>query len=158
MGQPIKTVVSPKVLNEVSTGTFAATPLEWQGPIKDKVSKSHAVYYTKDISQAEIDKGFAFYAASANQLKILLWDEHGSEKWNMCAQEDSCKIGQTYVAALYQTGTDILENVPATLRVRPLLPVIAHIVPICRWLSSRAHRELERSQHACASDAVWAFS
>ena len=56
LGSPIKTVVSPAVLNTVSSGDFQSTPLAWQGPQKGKVGNGQAVFYTLDLSQAEIEK------------------------------------------------------------------------------------------------------
>lgn len=52
LGQPIKTVVSPAVLDAVATGDVKPTKLEWQGPVKGKVGNGQAVFYTMDVSQA----------------------------------------------------------------------------------------------------------
>jgi hypothetical protein len=118
LGQPVKTVVAPSVLEAVSTGNVATKLLEWGTPAKGKVATSQAAFFTLFLTQDDIDRGFVIFASCPNlRVKILLWDRQGSEVWNAAAQEDCCNIGSTYVAAIYCTQHDVLEGVPKSMQV-----------------------------------------
>jgi hypothetical protein len=58
LGHPIKTVVSPAVMDAVKDRNIAATQLEWDVPLKGRVGNGQAVFYKIDISQEQISKGF----------------------------------------------------------------------------------------------------
>ena len=58
LGHPIKTVVSPVVMDAVKDKNVQATPLEWGVPLKGKVGNGQAVFYALHITQAQITQGF----------------------------------------------------------------------------------------------------
>lgn len=58
LGHPIKTVVSPVVMDAVKDRNVAATPLEWGTPHKGKVGNGQAVFYSVDIKQEHLTQGF----------------------------------------------------------------------------------------------------
>ena len=58
LGHPIKTVVSPVVMDAVKDRNVAATPLDWGTPQKGKVGNGQAVFYTVNITQEHLTQGF----------------------------------------------------------------------------------------------------
>ena len=58
LGHPIKTVVSPVVMDAVKDKNVQSTPLEWGVPLKGKVGNGQAVFYALDITQEQISQGF----------------------------------------------------------------------------------------------------
>jgi hypothetical protein len=97
---------------------------------------------------------------------MLLWDEHGDEKWNMCASEDSVKIGSNNVAALYAMQAAPLDGVPRSLLVRRRCLCIN--VAACIYSSTSPvamehyHLKLQssvvplyQSVHQCTAASTW---
>jgi hypothetical protein len=119
LGQPVKTVVAPAVLEAVSSGNVSTSHLEWGAAVKGRVATGQAAFYTLFLTQEDLDTGFVIFASCPNlRLKILLWDRQGAALWNPAAQEDCTKIGTTYVAAIYHTQQDVLEGVPKSVQVQ----------------------------------------
>lgn len=58
LGHPIKTVVSPAVMDAVKDRNIASVPLEWGIPLKGRVGNGQAVFYFLDITQEQITQGF----------------------------------------------------------------------------------------------------
>lgn len=124
LGQPVRTVVPPAVLEAVANDAVATTLLPWDAPQKGKVATSQAMFYNLYLTAEDIEAGFVISALSPKmRVKVLLWDRRGEEKWNLAAQEDSSKVNGTHVAALYATRAEMLDGVPRTVQVRrPPLP------------------------------------
>lgn len=58
LGHPIKTVVSPAVMDSVKDKNVEHIPLEWGTPLKGRVANGQAVFYSLDISQEQLTQGF----------------------------------------------------------------------------------------------------
>lgn len=121
LGHPIKTVVSPTVLDAVKQPSALTTaPLEWGVPVTGKVGNGQAMFYVLDIAAEHLEQGFAVVASCSHaRVKLLLWDLDADGNWSLAAQEDAVKVGQVNATALYATSVELLEGVPRSVQVAP---------------------------------------
>lgn len=113
LGAPIKTIVSPTVLEQVQTGQVQSAELSWGVPATGRVANGQAVYYTLDINAEHLRTGFMIAATCSHaRVKLLLWDKGESGAWSLAAQEDPFKVGDHNAAALFRIDGALLEGVP----------------------------------------------
>lgn len=119
LGHPIKTVVSPAVLDAVKMPSALQTaPLDWGVPAIGRVANGQAVFYVLEISPEHLEQGFVVVASCVHaRVKLLLWDLDANGDWSLAAQEDAVKVGQANATALYATPAELLEGVPRSVQV-----------------------------------------
>ena len=142
LGHPIKTVVSPSVLDAVkSPSALQTSPLQWGEEATGRVGNGQALFYVLDISPEHLDHGFVVVASCVHaRVKLLLWDLDDEGGWSLAAQEDAVKVGQANATALYATTAELLEGVPRSVQVRPgNRPASAAPPPLCpaAWSACR---------------------
>lgn len=140
LGHPIKTVVSPSVLDAVkSPSALQTTPLQWGEEATGRVGNGQALFYVLDISPEHLEQGFVVVASCVHaRVKLLLWDLDDEGGWSLAAQEDAVKVGQANATALYSTTAELLEGVPRSVQVRSR-PASAARPPSCpaAWNAAR---------------------
>ncbi|GMP82942.1 hypothetical protein CsSME_00037037 [Camellia sinensis var. sinensis] len=89
LGVPIKTAVSATVLEEALNGAVLIHPLPLEQPVRRKVDKQCAHFYSVSITEAEARSGFVCQVQSSDKNKF---------------KEDSAKTGKLTSAGMYFLG------------------------------------------------------
>jgi len=86
----VKTAVPAKVRETAFSGAFDTHKLAMGSQLGGKAEKQEATFYELEISQADIDQGFAVcaYSSIGSRFKLLLF-ENAAGAWELQEQEDS---------------------------------------------------------------------
>jgi hypothetical protein len=83
-----------QVLEAAYTGTFEAAPLRFGEAISGRVEKASCQYYTLEVTQRHITRGFIIgaHSVTGSKFKLLMFEaaEEGGQ-WELQLQEDSIK-------------------------------------------------------------------
>ncbi|GMP82941.1 hypothetical protein CsSME_00037037 [Camellia sinensis var. sinensis] len=106
LGVPIKTAVSATVLEEALNGAVLIHPLPLEQPVRRKVDKQCAHFYSVSITEAEARSGFVCQVQSSdkNKFKLLYFDQVENGGYSLALQEDSAKTGKLTSAGMYFLG------------------------------------------------------
>ncbi|KAJ3683917.1 hypothetical protein LUZ60_014144 [Juncus effusus] len=103
LGVPIKTTVSPTVLEEAMNGTVTVRPLPLGTSAVGKVEKQNAHFFGVTISEQQAQCGIVIRASSAAQskFKLLYFEQESNGGYGLALQEDSQKAGKVTSAGMY---------------------------------------------------------
>lgn len=103
LGVPIKTSISPMVLQDAINGTVTVRPLPLGRPVHDRVERQVAHFYGVTISKEQALAGVVVRATSQAQsnIKLLYFDQEENGRLNLALQEDSTKTGRVTSAGMY---------------------------------------------------------
>uniref|UniRef100_A0A0E0C2U5 J domain-containing protein n=1 Tax=Oryza meridionalis TaxID=40149 RepID=A0A0E0C2U5_9ORYZ len=103
LGVPIKTTVSPNVLEEAMSGTVTVRPLPVGSSATGKVDKQSAHFYGVTISEEQAQSGIVVRVTSAAQskFKLLFFEQEINGGYGLALQEDSQKTGKVTSAGMY---------------------------------------------------------
>ncbi|KAI5077104.1 hypothetical protein GOP47_0006928 [Adiantum capillus-veneris] len=103
LGVPIKTTVSPVVLQEAINGTVTVRPLPLGRPVNDRVERQVAHFYGVTISREQAMAGVVVRAISQAQsnFKLLYFEQEETGGLSLTLQEDSMKTGKVTSAGMY---------------------------------------------------------
>ncbi|CAL5421411.1 unnamed protein product [Camellia sinensis] len=106
LGVPIKTAVSATVLEEALNGAVLIHPLPLEQPVRRKVDKQCAHFYSVSITEEEARYGFVCRVQSSdkNKFKLLYFDQVENGGYSLALQEDSAKTGKLTSAGMYFLG------------------------------------------------------
>ncbi|GMP82943.1 hypothetical protein CsSME_00037037 [Camellia sinensis var. sinensis] len=88
LGVPIKTAVSATVLEEALNGAVLIHPLPLEQPVRRKVDKQCAHFYSVSITEAEARSGFVCQVQSSdkNKFKLLYFDQVENGGYSLALQ------------------------------------------------------------------------
>uniref|UniRef100_A0A453EUP7 J domain-containing protein n=6 Tax=Triticinae TaxID=1648030 RepID=A0A453EUP7_AEGTS len=103
LGVPIKTTVSPTVLEEAMNGTVTVRPLPVGTSAMGKVEKQSAHFFGVTISEEQAHSGIVVRATSVAQskFKLLFFEQEINGGYGLALQEDSQKTGKVTSAGMY---------------------------------------------------------
>lgn len=103
LGVPIKTTISPTVLQEAINGTVTVRPLPLGRPVNDRVERQVAHFYGVTISKEQAMAGVVVRAISHAQsnIKLLYFEQEETGGLSLALQEDSVKTGKVTSAGMY---------------------------------------------------------
>ncbi|XP_006644223.1 chaperone protein dnaJ 15 [Oryza brachyantha] len=103
LGVPIKTTVSPNVLEEAMSGTVTVRPLPVGSSATGKVDKQCAHFFGVTISEEQAQSGIVVRVTSAAQskFKLLFFEQEINGGYGLALQEDSQKTGKVTSAGMY---------------------------------------------------------
>lgn len=103
LGVPIKTTVSPTVLEEAMNGTVTVRPLPVGTSAMGKVEKQSAHFFGVTISEEQAHSGIVVRATSVAQskFKLLFFEQEVNGGYGLALQEDSQKTGKVTSAGMY---------------------------------------------------------
>ncbi|CAA6670609.1 unnamed protein product [Spirodela intermedia] len=103
LGVPIKTTISPTVLEEALHGSVTICPLQLGQPFTKKVEKQSAHFYSIEISEQEAEAGLVcrVYSTDKSKFKLLYFDQEENGGLSLALQEDSAKTGKVTSAGMY---------------------------------------------------------
>ncbi|KAL7171389.1 hypothetical protein ACSBR2_036109 [Camellia fascicularis] len=106
LGVPIKTAVSATVLEEALNGAVLIHQLPLEQPVRRKVDKQCAHFYSVNITEEEARSGFVCRVQSSdkNKFKLLYFDQVENGGYSLALQEDSAKTGKLTSAGMYFLG------------------------------------------------------
>ncbi|XP_044975979.1 chaperone protein dnaJ 15 isoform X2 [Hordeum vulgare subsp. vulgare] len=103
LGVPIKTTVSPTVLEEAMNGTVTVRPLPVGTSAMGKVEKQSAHFFGVTISEEQTHSGIVVRVTSVAQskFKLLFFEQEVNGGYGLALQEDSQKTGKVTSAGMY---------------------------------------------------------
>ncbi|CAL4963480.1 unnamed protein product [Urochloa decumbens] len=103
LGVPIKTTISPNVLEEAMNGTVTVRPLPVGTSATGKVDKQCAHFFGVTISEEQAHSGIVVRVTSPAQskFKLLYFEQEVSGGYGLALQEDSQKTGKVTSAGMY---------------------------------------------------------
>lgn len=103
LGVPIKTTVSPTVLEEAMNGTVTVRPLPVGTSAMGKVEKQSAHFFGVTISEEQAHSGIVVRVTSVAQskFKLLFFEQEVNGGYGLALQEDSQKTGKVTSAGMY---------------------------------------------------------
>ncbi|KQK04498.1 chaperone protein dnaJ 15 [Brachypodium distachyon] len=103
LGVPIKTTVSPTVLEEAMNGTVTVRPLPVGTSATGKVEKQSAHFFGVTISEEQAHLGIVVRVTSVAQskFKLLFFEQEVNGGYGLALQEDSQKTGKVTSAGMY---------------------------------------------------------
>eukprot|EP00250_Pteridium_aquilinum_P018144 c23968_g1_i1 orf=396-1628(+) len=103
LGVPIKTSISPYVLEEAIKGTVTIRPLPLGRPVNDRVEKQVAHFFGVTISEEQANAGVVVRVTSHAQskFKLLYFEQEENGGLGLSLQEDSMKTGKVTSAGMY---------------------------------------------------------
>ncbi|KAH7428573.1 hypothetical protein KP509_09G007300 [Ceratopteris richardii] len=103
LGVPIKTSISPYVLEEAINGTVTIRPLPLGRPVNDRVEKQSAHFYGVTISEEQAAAGIVVRVISHahSKFKLLYFEQEENSGLGLALQEDSMKTGKVTSAGMY---------------------------------------------------------
>ncbi|TVU33814.1 hypothetical protein EJB05_15623, partial [Eragrostis curvula] len=103
LGVPIKTTISPTVLEEAMNGTVTVRPLPVGTSATGKVDKQCAHFFGVTISDEQAHSGIVVRVTSAAQskFKLLYFEQEVNGGYGLALQEDSQKTGKVTSAGMY---------------------------------------------------------
>ncbi|KAG8051841.1 hypothetical protein GUJ93_ZPchr0001g31515 [Zizania palustris] len=103
LGVPIKTTVSPTVLEEAMNGTVTVRPLPVGTSATGKVDKQCAHFFGVTIIEEQAQSGIVVRVTSAAQskFKLLFFEQESNGGYGLALQEDSQKAGKMTSAGMY---------------------------------------------------------
>lgn len=103
LGVPIKTTVSPNVLEEALSGTVTVRPLPIGTSVSGKVDKQCAHFFGITINEEQTQSGIVVRVSSASQskFKLLYFEQDANAGYGLALQEDSEKTGKVTSAGMY---------------------------------------------------------
>ena len=73
LGQPIKTVVPPEILEAVASGSINPTPLEWATTHEGRVPCGQAVFYSIQLSAQDLETGLLIFGTCPSARLKVRW-------------------------------------------------------------------------------------
>ncbi|WVZ70558.1 hypothetical protein U9M48_019217 [Paspalum notatum var. saurae] len=103
LGVPIKTTISPTVLEEAMNGTVTVRPLPIGTSATGKVDKQCAHFFGVTISEEQAHSGIVVRVTSPAQskFKLLYFEQEINGGYGLALQEDSQKTGKMTSAGMY---------------------------------------------------------
>ncbi|KAJ1700097.1 hypothetical protein LUZ63_008609 [Rhynchospora breviuscula] len=103
LGVPIKTTVSPTVLEEAMNGTVTVRPLPLGSSATGKVDKQSAHFFGVTINEQQAQSGVVVRVTSAAQskFKLLYFEQEPNGGYGLALQEDSQKTGKVTSVGMY---------------------------------------------------------
>ncbi|KAH7428530.1 hypothetical protein KP509_09G005700 [Ceratopteris richardii] len=103
LGVPIKTSISPTVLEEANNGIVTIRPLPLGRPVNDRVERQVAHFYGVTISKEQAVAGVVVRVISQAQsnIKLLYFEQEETGGLSLALQEDSVKTGKVTSAGMY---------------------------------------------------------
>ncbi|KAG2588955.1 chaperone protein dnaJ 15-like [Panicum virgatum] len=103
LGVPIKTTISPTVLEEAMNGTVTVRPLPVGTSATGKVDKQCAHFFGVTISEEQAHSGIVVRVTSPAQskFKLLYFEQEVNGGYGLALQEDSQKTGKVTSAGMY---------------------------------------------------------
>ncbi|XP_072994145.1 chaperone protein dnaJ 15-like [Typha latifolia] len=103
LGVPIKTTISPTVLEEAINGTVTVRPLPLGSSVAGKVDKQCAHFFGVTISEQQAQAGVVIRVTSAAQskFKLLYFEIDTNGGYQLALQEESEKTGKVTSAGMY---------------------------------------------------------
>ncbi|KAJ1283724.1 hypothetical protein BS78_03G148300 [Paspalum vaginatum] len=103
LGVPIKTTISPTVLEEAMNGTVTVRPLPIGASATGKVDKQCAHFFGVTISEEQAHSGIVIRVTSHAQskFKLLYFEQEINGGYGLALQEDSQKTGKMTSAGMY---------------------------------------------------------
>ncbi|KAL8140088.1 hypothetical protein V2J09_006109 [Rumex salicifolius] len=103
LGVPIKTTVSPNVLEEALNGTVTVRPLPIGTSVSGKVDKQCAHFFGVTINEEQTQPGIVVRVSSPSQskFKLLYFEQDANAGYSLALQEDSEKTGKVTSAGMY---------------------------------------------------------
>lgn len=103
LGVPIKTSISPYVLEEAINGTVTIRPLPLGRPVNDRVEKQVGHFFGVTISEEQANAGVVVRVTSHAQskFKLLYFEQEENGGLGLALQEDSMKAGKVTAAGMY---------------------------------------------------------
>ncbi|KAG9147830.1 hypothetical protein Leryth_003433 [Lithospermum erythrorhizon] len=103
LGVPIKTTISPNVLEEALSGTVTVRPLPVGTSVSGKVEKQSAHFFGVTINYEQAQCGIVVRVTSAAQskFKLLYFEQESNGGYDLALQEDSEKTGKVTSAGMY---------------------------------------------------------
>lgn len=103
LGVPIKTTISPTVLEEAMNGTVTVRPLPVGTSAMGKVDKQCAHFFGVTISEEQAHSGMVVRVTSPAQskFKLLYFEQEVNGGYGLALQEDSQKTGKVTSAGMY---------------------------------------------------------
>ncbi|CAO2165045.1 unnamed protein product [Urochloa humidicola] len=103
LGVPIKTTISPNVLEEAMNGTVTVRPLPVGTSATGKVDKQCAHFFGVTISEEQAHSGIVVRVTSPAQskFKLLYFEQEVNGGYGLALQEDSQKTGKVTSAGMY---------------------------------------------------------
>uniref|UniRef100_A0A453R829 J domain-containing protein n=1 Tax=Aegilops tauschii subsp. strangulata TaxID=200361 RepID=A0A453R829_AEGTS len=106
LGVPIKTTVSATVLEEALNGSIVVSQLQLGNPVRKKVEKQTAHFYSVDITEQEAKKGLVcrVHSTEKSKFKLLYFELEENGGLSLALQEDSVKASKVSSAGMYFLG------------------------------------------------------
>ncbi|KAJ3694901.1 hypothetical protein LUZ60_000278 [Juncus effusus] len=106
LGVPIKTTVSPTVLEEALNGSVTVRQLKLNRPLVSKVEKQTAHFYSVEISEKESQHGLVCRVSSSDKskFKLLYFEPEENGGLSLALQEDGIKTGKVTSAGMFFLG------------------------------------------------------
>ncbi|CAD6269892.1 unnamed protein product [Miscanthus lutarioriparius] len=103
LGVPIKTTISPTVLEGAMNGTVTVRPLPVETSATGKVDKQCAHFFGVTISEEQAHSGIVVRVTSPAQskFKLLYFEQEVNGGYGLALQEDSQKTGKVTSAGMY---------------------------------------------------------
>ncbi|PUZ56478.1 hypothetical protein GQ55_5G310200 [Panicum hallii var. hallii] len=103
LGVPIKTTISPTVLEEAMNGIVTVRPLPVGTSATGKVDKQCAHFFGVTISEEQAHSGIVVRVTSPAQskFKLLYFEQEVNGGYGLALQEDSQKTGKVTSAGMY---------------------------------------------------------
>ncbi|KAH7422577.1 hypothetical protein KP509_12G015200 [Ceratopteris richardii] len=103
LGVPIKTSISPYVLEEAIKGTVTIRPLPLGRPVNDRVEKQAAHFFGVTLTEEQAADGVIVRVVSHTQskFKLLYFEQEENGSLHLVQQEDSMKTGKITSAGMY---------------------------------------------------------
>lgn len=106
LGVHIKTTVSATVLEEALNGTVTISPIPFGQPLRKKVEKQCAHFYSITLTEKEAQSGLVcrVYSSDKSKFKLLYFDQDENGGLSLAFQENSSRIGKVTSAGMYFLG------------------------------------------------------
>ncbi|EFJ30011.1 hypothetical protein SELMODRAFT_170493 [Selaginella moellendorffii] len=103
LGVPIKTSISPTVLEEALNESVQIRPLSLGQAVHDKVEKQGAHFYGVYLTDAQAASGLVVrvYSTAQSKFKLLYFEPEENGGLGLALQEDSTKTGKVTSAGMY---------------------------------------------------------
>lgn len=103
LGVPIKTTVSATVLEEALNGSVTVRSLQFGKPLRRKVEKQCAHFYSIIVTEKESQMGLVCRVRSRakSKFKLLYFEQDNNGGLSLALQEDSTKAGKVSSAGMF---------------------------------------------------------
>ncbi|CAM8878470.1 unnamed protein product [Rhodiola kirilowii] len=111
LGVPIKTTVSATILEEALNGVVSTSSLPLGQPVRRKVDKQCAHFYSVTITEEEARSGFIcrVYSSDKSKFKLLYFDQEENGGLSLALQEESSRAGKVTSAGMYFFGFPVYK-------------------------------------------------